>query len=522
MPSATIRSHRSQLRAFTLVELMVAVGLLLVVIIAVSRIFSTASRVTSLGEATNDILQETGAIERQIRSDISRIDYDGLIVIQCVAIRNDANQLTSSSAPLIDASRPWDAIIRCDQLVFFAKGTQTSVRFSGSQDLGPLNGIARSNVSRILYGHGVQLPDLLPEGTAVPPVNRPDPLSFNDRTLVPWSFDAVISGDLEYQYWSGTGSGRTNGTQPQARDWTLARQAILLADDGGVQNHLHHGSFVNQVASTFGPNSAVSLFYNSLNFTAVPNDETFVEDSNLLPNIDVLSSRIDVAASNLNDIRKILAPVGSTTWRNRIINGFFGPLNGYGQLAGYVRSEKVSPSMNRQDVMLTTPTLATNCSSFMVDWTWEPKVNEEAGWNYGYVPPPTVPTLWFGFPDSHPLFPIDFLPERRRVMTLSEDSSLTVAPIMPSVIEGNPTVRSPSVGAANSIWIYTAVFGFNKDKPHFQTLAAPLINPPQVRTDYTPWPTALRITMQLHDPEKRIEQGRTVQMIIELPRRPTS
>ena len=37
MPSATIRSHRSQLRAFTLVELMVAVGLLLVVIIAVSR-----------------------------------------------------------------------------------------------------------------------------------------------------------------------------------------------------------------------------------------------------------------------------------------------------------------------------------------------------------------------------------------------------------------------------------------------------------------------------------------------------
>ncbi len=41
---------------------MVAVGLLLVVIVAVSRIFSTASKVASLGEAVNDILQETGAI----------------------------------------------------------------------------------------------------------------------------------------------------------------------------------------------------------------------------------------------------------------------------------------------------------------------------------------------------------------------------------------------------------------------------------------------------------------------------
>jgi len=516
MPSATIRSHRSQLRAFTLVELMVAVGLLLVVIIAVSRIFSTASRVTSLGEATNDILQETGAIERQIRSDISRIDYDGLIVIQCVAIRNDANQLTSSSAPLIDASRPWDAIIRCDQLVFFAKGTQTSVRFSGSQDLGPLNGIARSNVSRILYGHGVQLPDLLPEGTAVPPVNRPDPLFFSDRTLVPWSFDAVVGGDLEYQYWSGTGSGRTNGTQPQARDWTLARQAILLADDGGVQNHLHHGSFVNQVASTFGPNSAVSLFYNRALQPYQQNLETPILDLNLWPAFDVVSSRIDVAASNLNDIRRILKPQPgtSTPWRTRIINGFFGPLNGAGQLAGYVRSEKVSPSMNRQDVMLTTPTLATNCSSFMVDWTWGPSVD-------GYVPLSTVPTLWFGFPDW--AFTVD-PPEPRGVMTLSEGLNetppLTIPPLVPSVIEGNPTVLSPNVGAANSIRIYTAVFGFNKDKNHFHTLADPITN--QVRTDYTPWPTALRITMQLHDPEKRIEQGRTVQMIIELPRRPTS
>ncbi len=471
---------------------MVAVGLLLVVIIAVSRIFSTASKVASLGEAVNDILQETGAIERQIRTDITRIDYDGVLVIQCVAIRNDAN---SSSAPLIDPSRPANATIRCDQLVFFSKGTQTSARFAGNQDLGPFNGLARSNVSRILYGHGVQLPDLIPQGATS---SRPDPIAFSDRPLLPWSFDTVASGSLEYKYWWGGGGGVTNGTQPEARDWTLARQAILLADDGGDLRRFHKATDITP--TTYGNNSAVSLFEQA-------NLETVITDANLLPNYNIINSRVDVAATNLNDIRKILAPVGSTTWRQRIVNGFFGPFAGYGQLAGYVRSEKVAPSMNRQDVMLTTPTLATNCSGFMVDWTWGPTVP-------GVVTYPLVPTKWYGFPDSQGL-----TEEARGVRTLTEDLNPVPAGswIVPSVIEGVNPIIYP-LGSSGPIQIYTAVFGFNGGKPVFQTLGGTVGN----RDDYTPWPTALRITMQLHDPEKRIEEGKTLQLIVELPKRPSS
>ena len=502
---------RSESRGgFTLVELMVAVGLLLVVIVATSRIFSTASRVASLGEATNDILQETAAIERQIRTDLSRIDFDGVLVIQCVAIKNNANQIFSSSAPLIDPTRPVNATIRCDQLVFFSKGTQTSARFAGNQDLGPFNGLARSNVSRILYGHGVQLPDLIPQGAAS---SRPDPIAFSDRPLLPWSFDTAASGSLEYKYWWGSGSGFTNGTQPEARDWTLARQAILLADDGGDLRRFHKAT--DTTPTTYGNNSAVSLFEQA-------NLETVITDANLLPNYNVINSRVDVAATNLNDIRKILAPVGSTTWRQRIINGFFGPFAVYGQLAGYVRSEKISPSMNRQDVMLTTPTLATNCSSFMVDWTWTPEV-------FGFVPNPQIPTQWFGFPDSQiPLVPpATWHDEWRGVKTLTEDPTTTTLPLVPSVIEGafgTPIpIRCP-LGATGPIKIYTAVFGFNGDKTVFQIIDPTRLSGVTVgeRDDYTPWPTALRITMQLHDPEKRIEQGKTLQLIVELPKRPAS
>ena len=510
---------RSESRGgFTLVELMVAVGLLLVVIVAVSRIFSTASKVASLGEAVNDILQETGAIERQIRTDISRIDFDGVLVIQCVAIRNDANLLSSSSAPLIDPSRPVNATIRCDQLVFFSKGTQTSARFAGNQDLGPYNGLARSNVSRILYGHGVQLPDLIPQGAAS---SRPDPIAFSDRTLLPWSFDTAASGSLEYKYWWGGGGGFTNGTQPEASDWTLARQAILLADDGGDLRRFHKAT--DTTPTTYGNNSAVSLFEQA-------NLETVIADAILSPNSNIINSRVDVAATNLNDIRKILAPVGSTTWRQRIINGFFGPFAGYGQLAGYVRSEKVAPSMNRQDVMLTTPTLATNCSGFMVDWTWgEFQIPGVVPYDSLPNPPPAIPpTKWYGFPDRETLLPLPlpntFNPEWRGVRTLTQD--LPSPPpngwlINPSVIEGVNPIIYP-LGPTGPIKIYTAVFGFNGDKPVFQTMSMQANGTSAIRDDYTPWPTALRITMQLHDPEKRIEEGKTLQLIVELPKRPSS
>jgi len=523
------RTKRSPFVAggFTLVELMVAVGLLLVVLVAVSRVFSTASRVTSLGEANNDLLQETAAIERQIRSDVARIDFDGCIAIQCVAVQNNVNRIQfGAAAPLVDPARADDAIIRCDQLVFFSKGAQTSVRFAGNQDLsttaGPI-GMAKSASARVLYGHGVQLPELRPQTTGGV-VRRPDPLSFDDRTLVPWSFDTV-AGSLQYSFWMASGGGTARGTQPEARDWILARQAVLLADDGYNKAYLHSGPRAPE--TTFGNNSAIALW----EATAAQGTELPLADNSLVPNLDLVGSRVDIAASSLNDLRRQVAPdaaaiaragqvlSSSQGQRRRIINCFFGA-PAYGQLAGYVRSEKFSPSMNRQDVMLTTPTLATNCSNFMVDWTWD------AFATVGFSATPLSEITWFGFPDSG--YAANS-PERRGVFCLADLVNSPVGGTTDAIrlaIEGSAPVLYSPYGQNIPVRIYTAVFGFNSDRQTFTPLQDPAPNAPAVqaieRADYTPWPTAIRLTMQLHDTENRIEQGRTVQLVIELPRRPTS
>ena len=57
-------------RAFTLTELLVAVTILIVVIVATAKIFGTVGRVAGLGEAGAAVLQEAAAIERQIRRSI--------------------------------------------------------------------------------------------------------------------------------------------------------------------------------------------------------------------------------------------------------------------------------------------------------------------------------------------------------------------------------------------------------------------------------------------------------------------
>jgi len=439
-------------RAFTVVELLIAVAVLVIVILASARIFSTASAIASYGEANSNIQQTAASVERVIRRDVARMSPEGYLIIQCVAVRNDINRTSvwssasgfggSAIAPLLDSTRAPEAIIRCDRLVFFTSGFDQTARFVGS---GFVNEVASGSpgveeiwggnqqalASRIYIGPGVQMPGLRSgsNGVAV----DPSILDFgsNALPLVPWAFDAPPLPNLETTYWASTSPGapQTFGNQPEARRWALARQATLLGDDGGAKRYF-------QTDNSYGPNSAPALWSNqwpSPQFTAAQDDsliyQGFIPAGNLYPNSWLAAGRVDIAASHLNDVRRTaqfsatnqMLPWISTSSENqwqRIRNMTFGPSG----LFGWPRVEKVAPSMKRVDELLSTNMLAGNCSSIEIDWTWRSGTGRREAargslqtaridWNppvntspirglAGFVTDPAAGQVWFGLPDG--------------------------------------------------------------------------------------------------------------------------
>jgi len=220
---------------FTLIELMIAVVVLLGVMVAVGRIFSTTSDVSASGKAISETLQQAVAIEQQLRKDIAKMSREGFLGIRSVALANNMR----GNFWLIDDSLPPNAIIRCDQLIFFTNGIASSMLNTGNTDLAG-QGLA----SMIYYGHGIRLEQLegMNEGTNNFDESD-DPIYFGSTILTPWYEGAI---DVEARYYTDSqnpdgpaerfvivaGSQYTaNGTQQDPSQWTLLRQAIVLGDD---------------------------------------------------------------------------------------------------------------------------------------------------------------------------------------------------------------------------------------------------------------------------------------------------
>jgi len=205
-------------KAFTLTELLLAVLVLLVVIAATARIFGTAQRVSSVGEANASILQDAGAIERRLRDDLARMSDKGYMAIRNVAVRNDINDdAGTNQLELLNPDLPANAILRLDQLVFFAEGTQDTVDFVGTVNLFG-GSVPSSALSRIMYGHAVQVPDRVEQALSAPASFDPDYSMLDGKVLTPWVTDAVSDGpSLRLTATTASGGTKTvNGTQPGA------------------------------------------------------------------------------------------------------------------------------------------------------------------------------------------------------------------------------------------------------------------------------------------------------------------
>jgi prepilin-type N-terminal cleavage/methylation domain-containing protein len=114
-------------RAFTIVELLVAMGLFGMLLAASGVIFATAVNAHRTAEATSEITQNLAAITDQLNA-----DFRGL--------RKDM-----PAAVAFDVDDPCSPGVRLDRIIFFANGDFQSVRQYGGQTV-------VGNVASIFYG----------------------------------------------------------------------------------------------------------------------------------------------------------------------------------------------------------------------------------------------------------------------------------------------------------------------------------------------------------------------------------
>ena len=464
-------------RGHTLTELLVAVAVVIALLVGASGIFGAVTRVNALGEATTEVLRDAAALQRRLRADLGALSPEGFFAVRCVAVPNAVN----TPGPLLDPALPPEAVIRADQLVFFTHGVHSIQTYRAGAGT---NRKAQSTVARVYYGHAFQVPRgpaaEHPDDDAVWAI---DPAHTADNPLVPWSAGERLfvrtrfqrnAGDPPGDYVVDGDFGPVDATQPRAARWLLARQAVLLASDGGSPNvflfTLNRGGFRSTAAIT---------------------------------DAAIRNGRVDAAAGRLGEVRRgILDPGGdgrADPWldqRAAISETVFHP-----------RAERQAPGMHRVDQALTGHVLAGACSSFIVDWTYDDGVGAHDP-SRGVFVDPASEQPWFGLdPAGEPGRSRGV--ETFRQYVLGQDEDLRPQTVSPEVVEelGNSlTTPAGKAIAETGAVVYEALFGYDRETSR----------DPQT---YTPWPSAVRITAVLHDAAGRLEAGREFQFVVQLPRR---
>ena len=535
---------------FTLLELMVAVVVLLAIMVAVGRIFTTTSDVSASGQAIAETLQQGVAIEQQLRKDISKVSKEGFFAIRSVSIANNIR----GNYFLIDESLPPEAIIRCDQLIFFADGIATPMLNSVNGDFAG-QGLA----SMIYYGHGVRFPQLDGQGQGVNNFDESDnPKYFNSsitNVVTPWYEGAV---EIETRRYTDSQANRfdivaegnyANGTQQDPSEWVLCRQAIVLGDDDQQD-----ADATNKTVYMGKGISSNTIFPWDPRIEALPGNSNEVYPH-------VMQGRVDIAATQLDDVRQsVLQNVEGGGDANRYWR-FYGD-NGVDQqelIASLFRWPRVEPypaTQVRYDQALMLGAIAEGCVSFKVEWTYDEGTGyaEDANGNWftGYEYDPTAMQPWFG--ESYRLNPADINDLQIGYETLSTwtananggfingDPAWSVDP---SIIEttfdiddGHNVAPVPTVQDFNNgVSEYWAIFGYNSIDPFYENDldflnddipdSGPLAGggmddgnqPGDMTWRYTPWPSALRVTVRLLDRDNRLGSGWTYQFVVDLPER---
>lgn len=537
-------------RAFTISELIVAVGVAVLLIVGVGRIFSTTRTTISTGEASARLTQYGRTLERLLREDFASIIRNDQAYM---VIRNERLGSGQDVQSRLNRRRglyfsPEDeetgrdiGTVRLDQLVLFTAGDQSSYQYR-DPFFGQENIIARnesSSVARVWWGHGLRDPN-------------PDDSIDGIKGAVGLAGYVARFGEDRNQ----VGMAGPDLANKYVRDWVLARQPALLytraaAECDSVQTNqdllfaMSPIEMFNEISTYwldtryFDPPPANrrngSSYYIRLSTGYVdlidahlsnvmssvteygwklnrqtgvrerypdPLDALYPALTGSLGGIDWRqdASRIDVPPSYITDAidRDQLHPQAGPG-----VNEQWARQQRYRMMysTGRIRVETAVPSTDRQDQMLTHATLLQGCSNF------------EVAWSTGQINYPEGDLVWYDI--NNPANPYAFHPGKTNrdvdEQTPSDARTWFLTEVLPpSSGVGDSFTTVPNVEPQNSDLYYAVFGGF-----------VPMDNDAS-RSQAWPWPKLIRIRATLNDPLGRIEGGRQFEFIFNLPDSPDS
>lgn len=185
--------------AFTLLEVLVAVGAIAVISVGLASVFQAVGKTVTGAQRVSTMTQYAALIERQIRGDFAHITREGFLVI-----RNQNTTDPNNGQPMQVFQNPEDPspkVRRVDEILFFTKGECETSRQPINTEF-----VAKGSDSMVYYGHG-----LLPQHrTGQLGDVRPDWNNTNDPALTGWP-------------------GQANFPNTYASNWSLLRRQTVLA-----------------------------------------------------------------------------------------------------------------------------------------------------------------------------------------------------------------------------------------------------------------------------------------------------
>lgn len=188
-------------RAFTLLEVIVAIAAVALIGLGLARVFSATGDTVRAGRRISNFNEYAAMLERIMREDFRRMSREGYLVI--------GHELTEEPVRRFRDDR-FSRRRRIDQIMFFASGEYHTQR----APLHPSR-VAGGSTARIWYGHGLR--QFSPDQGDPPAVPR-----VNDTNAVD---DVDIDGA---PYFGEPALGTGTGPNEYAVDWILLRSVAVL------------------------------------------------------------------------------------------------------------------------------------------------------------------------------------------------------------------------------------------------------------------------------------------------------